>query len=81
MQNHKTYFLLFHTIHDVLKVDKILKKEATLYELVPVPRNLSTDCGMCIKLENDLEGVKSHIEGIRMDKCFLFNGKEYVEIS
>jgi hypothetical protein len=65
----------------VLKVDKILKKEAALYELVPVPRNLSTDCGMCIKLENDLEGVKSRIEGIRMDKCFLFNGKEYIDIS
>lgn len=81
MQNHKIYFLLFHTIHDVLKADKILKKEAANYELVPVPRNLSTDCGMCIKLENDLEGVKSRIEGIRMDKCFLFNGKEYIDIS
>ena len=81
MQNHKTYFLLFHTIHDVLKVDKILKKEAASYELVPVPRNLSTDCGMCIKLENDLESIKSHIEGIEMDKCFLFNGQEYVDIT
>lgn len=80
MQNHKTYYLLFHTIHDVLKVDKILKKEALRYELVPVPRNLSTDCGMCIKLENDLDSIKNHIADISMDKCFLFNGKEYIEI-
>lgn len=80
MQNHKTYYLLFHTIHDVLKVDKILKKEALPYELVPVPRNLSTNCGMCIKLENDLDSIKSHIADISMDKCFLFNGKEYIEI-
>ena len=81
MQHHKTYFLLFHTIHDVLKVDKILKKEAAKYELVPIPRNLSSDCGMCIKLENNLESIKEHIEGISMDKCFLYNGKEYIDLS
>ena len=62
MQKHKVYFLLFNTIHDVLKVDKILKKEKVNYELVPVPRNLSSDCGMCVKLGDNLEDIKRHIK-------------------
>ena len=80
MQKHKAYFLLFNTIHDVLKADKILKKEKANYELVPVPRNLSSDCGMCVKLEDNLEDIKRHIKDITMEKCFLFDGKTYVDL-
>lgn len=71
------YFLLFFTIHDVLKVEKALKGHDVEIELVPVPRNLSSDCGMCIKLKGDLEGIKPYINGIEMDKCVSYNGKEY----
>ena len=80
MQNAKIYFLLFNTIHDVLKVDKILKREKIRYELVPVPRNLGSDCGMCVKLEDGLEDAKKHINDIKTEKCFLFDGKVYVEL-
>jgi hypothetical protein len=80
LQNHKIYFLLFDTIHDVLKADKILKKEKINYELVPVPRNLSSDCGMCVKLEDSLEDAKKHIKDIKTEKCFLFDGKAYVDL-
>ena len=73
-----TYFLLFNTIHDVLKTEKIFKKHGLDFELVPVPRNLSSDCGMCIKLNNRLEEIKNHIRGIEIYKCYLFDGKEYV---
>jgi hypothetical protein len=80
LQDHKVYFLLFNTIHDVLKADKILKKERIDYELVPVPRNLSSDCGMCVKLKGNLEGARKHIKDIMTDKCFLFDGKAYVDL-
>jgi hypothetical protein len=79
LQKHKIYFLLFNTIHDVLRVDKILKKENVNFELVPVPRNLSSDCGMCVKFEDNLEDVKRHIIDIKIEKCFLFDGKTYVD--
>jgi hypothetical protein len=80
LQNHKIYYLLFDTIHDVLKADKILKKEKINYDLVPVPRNLSSDCGMCVKLEDSLEDAKKHIKDIKTEKCFLFDGKAYVDL-
>ncbi len=72
-----TYFLLFFTIHDVLRAEKALKGHHVDMELVPVPRNLSSDCGMCIKLRGDLDGVKPYINGIEMDKCVSYDGKEY----
>lgn len=80
MLKYNIYFLLFETIHDVLKADKILKKEKICYELVPVPRNLSSDCGMCVKLEDNLEDAKKHIKNIKTEKCFLFDGKTYIDI-
>lgn len=75
------YFLLFFTIHDVLKAEKALKGHDVEIELVPVPRNLSSDCGMCIKLKGDLERVKPYIDGIEMDKCVCYDGKEYQTIA
>ena len=80
MQKNNIYFLLFNTIHDVLRVDKILKNEKAHYELVPVPRNLSSDCGMCVKLEDDLEAIKQLIKDIKTEKCFLFDGKTYIDL-
>ncbi len=65
----------------MLRVEKILKKEGRKYELVPVPRNLSSDCGMCIKLADHVKDIKKHIEGIEMDKCFFFDGKIYIDLA
>jgi hypothetical protein len=50
------------------------------YELVPVPRNLSSDCGMCVKLEDNFEDIKQYIKDIKTEKCFLFDGKAYVDL-
>jgi hypothetical protein len=72
-----THFLLFHTIHDVLKAEKILKKQGFKPELVPIPRNLSSDCGMCIKVEDNLDKILPPITHIDIDRCFLFDGKDY----
>ncbi len=80
MQKDKSYFLLFHTIHDVLKAERILKKEKVSHELVPVPRNLSSDCGMCIQLTDNLEEVKNQIKYIGLARCFFFDGKTYIEL-
>jgi len=75
------YFLIFYTIHDVLKAEKALKGRDVDIELVPVPRNLSSDCGMCIKLKGDLEGMMPYINGIEMDKCVSYDGKEYKPVT
>lgn len=68
---------MFHSIHDVLKAEKILKERGVRFELMPVPRNLSSDCGMCIRLKQHVEDVLPLVENIDMAGCFFFNGKEY----
>ena len=77
MPADKIAFILFHTIHDVLRMEKILKKQGITHELVPVPRNLGSDCGMCIKLFDDVEKIRNYLEGFEVERSFFFDGENY----
>ena len=79
MQKTDTGYLLFNTIHDVLRAEKVLKKEGIKFELIPVPRNLSSDCGMCVKLYDDLAKTLEKLGGIAVEKCFFFDGTTYAQ--
>ncbi|MEJ2066837.1 MAG: DUF3343 domain-containing protein [Deltaproteobacteria bacterium] len=41
--------VLFQSISGALRAEKLLKKEGITYKLIPVPRHLSSDCGVCIR--------------------------------
>ena len=45
--------MLFDSIHQVLSAEKILKKNDLKIELQPVPRTISSSCGMCIAIEQN----------------------------
>ena len=47
--------VLFQSISSALRSEKLLKKEGIAYKLIPVPRHLSSDCGVCIRflIENE----------------------------
>jgi hypothetical protein len=74
------YFFLFHSIHDVLKAESVLKSQGALFELVPVPRTLSSDCGVCITSQAHPDDIASLLSSLHLDRCFLFNGKEFLRI-
>ncbi len=74
------YFFLFHSIHDVLKAESVLKSQGTLFELVPVPRVLSSDCGVCITSQARPDDIASLLSSLNVDRCFFFNGKEFLQI-
>jgi len=73
------YFLLFPAIHDVLKAEKRLKSEKIKYELVPIPRQLSSNCGVCIKVKN-FENVLNLIGTDAIEACYIYDGREFREI-
>jgi len=51
---------IFSSIHFVLKAEQLLKAAAIPLDVVPVPRQISGDCGMAITFTPDnLPGVKS----------------------
>ena len=77
MPQDRVLYLLFTTIHDVLKAEKRLKSGKVNMEVVPVPRSLSSDCGVCIKSSEPSYVLVSLLKDMAGLRCFLFDGMEY----
>ena len=73
MSGQPQYFvMLFKAVSYVLKAEKILKNEGLPHKLIPVPKHISSDCGICLRFEpamqNNIEAAllnKVEIEEIR----------------
>jgi Putative Se/S carrier protein-like len=46
---------LFESVHRVMKAEKLLKGKGIKIDLIPVPREISSDCGVAIELSGDSE--------------------------
>jgi hypothetical protein len=46
--------IVFRSIHDVIKSEKLIKNKGFDYQIVPVPTHLSSECGMCIEVNEDI---------------------------
>lgn len=44
--------LLFYTSNHAFRAERLLKARAIACQLIPVPRDLSSDCGVCLRLES-----------------------------
>ena len=53
------YVMLFKSVNYALKAEKILKAEGIPHMLIPVPKQISSDCGVCLRFE---EQYRIHIE-------------------
>jgi hypothetical protein len=61
-------FVLFHFITGALQAEKRLKGKGIATKLIPVPRQLSSDCGVCLRFEQkDEPEVKSVLEEERIE--------------
>lgn len=63
---------LFKSVSYVLRAEKILRSEGIPVKLIPVPKYISTDCGVCLRFTSDLKDKvlqalsgKVEISGIR----------------
>ena len=43
--------ILVYTTSHALKAEKLLTKARIACKLIPVPRNLSSDCGVCLRIK------------------------------
>ena len=48
--------IVFDSVHYILKTEKLLKAEKVDYEIIPTPRELSSDCGTVIKIAKNDKG-------------------------
>ena len=55
---------LFPSVSYVLKAEKILKERGILHKLIPVPRQIGSDCGVCLRVETGLrDAVTEALQG------------------
>jgi hypothetical protein len=47
----KSPILLFANVHMVMKADRLLHNHDIFCRVMPVPENISTECGMCLIVE------------------------------
>ncbi len=46
--------VLFLSVSHALRAEKLLKEAGIPCKLIPVPRHLSSDCGVCLRFEPSL---------------------------
>ncbi len=51
MVKENDYVAIFHSIHRVLKAEKLLKQASVKFLLIPVPRQLTSDCGLALRFD------------------------------
>ena len=44
--------LVFLSVHQVMKAEKLLKGQGVKVDLIPMPREISSDCGVAIELSS-----------------------------
>jgi len=52
---------VFESVHRVMKAEKLLKGKGIKIDLIPVPREISSDCGVAIELSADSEKEAFHL--------------------
>ena len=48
------HVILFDSVHHALRSEKILKEMGIFHKLIPVPRHISSDCGICLRFTANL---------------------------
>jgi len=64
---------LFPSVSYALKAEKILKAAGIAHKLIPVPRHISSDCGVCLRITEDRQqDVEEELRGrVEWDKVAL----------
>lgn len=53
--------VLFHSTHAVINAEKICHKNGLKVKVVPVPRHISSDCGMSLEIPKEHEETISRL--------------------
>ncbi len=65
--------MLLPSIHFVLKAEQLCRRQQLAHDLVPVPRQISSDCGMALAFQcGDLEMIKALISQAALPAPRLF---------
>ncbi|MEI6313505.1 MAG: DUF3343 domain-containing protein [Syntrophus sp. (in: bacteria)] len=73
MEGQRYVVFLFLSVSYALKAEKILKAAGIAHKLIPVPRHISSDCGVCLRITEDRQqSVEGELRGkVEWDKAVL----------
>ena len=78
------WIILFDSIHHVLAAEEVFKERGIWCDLTPVPRDLSSDCGMAVEFRvTDLDAVRSllHDLPVRPRSIYRPSHEGHVDVS
>ncbi len=65
--------ILFPSVHLALRAEKLVKQKSLVSKLIPVPRHLSSDCGVCLRFswdqKNEIEEILN-LAGVQMEGVY-----------
>ena len=60
--------VLFPSTSGAIRAEKLAKEAGFMVKLIPVPRQLSSDCGVCLRCEStDVQAVRSLLESANVE--------------
>ena len=71
MERGRYVVVLFPSVSHVLKAEKRLKERGIAHKLIPVPREIGSDCGICVRVAVELKeetagALADHVDWDRM---------------
>jgi len=72
---------IFNSIHRVMKAEKVLKLAGTEILLIPVPRQLASDCGLAIRYSPAMQEAVEEVlkkEGLLPAEVYRRVGQEFL---
>lgn len=80
MVRENDYIAIFHSIHRVMKAEKILKGVSVAIQLIPAPRQISSDCGLALRYApEDAEQVRDLLtaQGLPPAEVYQYQGGKF----
>ena len=74
---------IFHSIHRVMKAEKLQKLAGKKILLIPVPRQLTSDCGLAIRFAQDMRGEVEDVlaaSNLVIQELYLREQKVFVRL-
>ncbi len=75
--------LIFSSVHHVMKAEKVLRGQGLHIDLIPMPREISSDCGVAIELS--LEVRKEAVDLLKENRlptlsCYIRKEGKYEKV-
>lgn len=65
--NHYAVIVVYSTSH-AMRIEKLLKEKEIPCKMIPVPRQISSDCGVCVRiLKTNVEAARQAVEEARVE--------------